>query len=228
MTSSPAVGQAIGQLLPGAIGVALSPVPIIAVILMLGTQRARVTGTAFAVGWVIGLIVLSVIVLLLAGVSDDPEGDTSTAVDVTKVVLGALFLLLALKQWRSRPQPGVTPELPKWMATIDSFTAGKAGGLGALLSSINPKNLALTLAAMAGVAQAGLSAGEDAVAIAVFVVIASLTVAGPVVVYLALGPRAEHALASIKDWMTANNATIMIVLFLVLGAKMIGDGISGL
>ena len=81
---------------------------------------------------------------------------------------------------------------------------------------------------MAGVAQAGLSAGEDVVAIIVFVVIASLTVAGPVVAYLLMGRKAEHALSSIKDWMTENNATIMIVLFLVLGVKIIGDGIAGL
>jgi hypothetical protein len=73
------MGQAIGQLLPGAIGVALSPVPIIAVILMLSTQRARVTGPAFAAGWVIGIVAVSVIVLLVAGPSDDPDSGASTA-----------------------------------------------------------------------------------------------------------------------------------------------------
>jgi threonine/homoserine/homoserine lactone efflux protein len=222
------MGQAIGQLLPGAVGVALSPVPIIAVILMLSTQRARVTGPSFAVGWVLGLVAVSVIVLLLAGPSDDPDSGASTTVAWVKIAFGALFLLLGLQQWRKRPKPGETAPLPKWMATIDQFSAGKAGGLGVVLSALNPKNLALTIAAMAGVAQAGLSAGEDVVAIVVFVVIASVTVAGPVVAYLLLGAKAEHALTSIKDWMAANNATIMLVLFLVLGVKLIGDGIAGL
>ena len=46
------LSQAIGSLLPSAIGVALSPVPIIAVILMLGTPKARSNGTVFALGWV--------------------------------------------------------------------------------------------------------------------------------------------------------------------------------
>src|SRR5262245_37092302 len=150
------MGQAIGQLLPGAIGVALSPVPIIAVILMLSTQRARVTGPAFAVGWVIGIVAVSVIVLLLAGPSDDPDSGASTAVAWVKIGLGALFLLLGVQQWRKRPRAGEVAEMPKWMATIDQFTAGKAGGLGVILSAANPKNLALTIAAMAGVAQAGL------------------------------------------------------------------------
>ena len=49
------MGQAIGDLLPAAIGVAISPVPIIAIILMLGTPKARSNGPAFAAGWVIGL-----------------------------------------------------------------------------------------------------------------------------------------------------------------------------
>ena len=81
------MGEAIGQLLPGAIGVALSPVPIIAVILMLATPRARVTGPSFAVGWVVGLVAVSVIVLLVAGPADDADSGTSTALDWIKIVV---------------------------------------------------------------------------------------------------------------------------------------------
>ena len=33
-------------------------------------------------------------------------------------------------------------------------------------------------------------------------------------------------LESLKAWLAANNATIMTVLLLVIGAKLIGDGIS--
>src|SRR5262245_52024275 len=195
---------------------------------MLSTQRARVTGPAFAVGWVIGIVAVSVIVLLLAGPSDDPDSGASTAVAWVKIVLGALFLLLGVQQWRKRPRAGEVAEMPKWMATVDQFSAGKAGGLGVIRSAANPKNLALTVAAMAGVAQAGLSAGQDVVAVAVFVVLGSLTVAGPVVIYLLMGQKAEPELTSVKDWMAENNATIMFVLFLVLGMKMLGDGIAGL
>jgi hypothetical protein len=40
----------------------------------------------------------------------------------------------------------------------------------------------------------------------------------------------SHRQLPIKDWMAPNNATIMtmIVLFLVLGLKILGDGIAGL
>ena len=120
------MGQAIGDILPSAIGVALSPVPIIAVILMLGTPKARSNGPAFAIGWVLGLVVVSVIVLLVASDADDADSGSSTAVDWVKLLLGVLFLVMALGQWRKRPQPGVEPAMPKWMSAIDSFTPGKS------------------------------------------------------------------------------------------------------
>lgn len=222
------MGQAIGDLLPSAIGVALSPVPIIAVILMLGTPKARANGPAFAAGWILGLVVVSVVVLLVASGADDPDSGASTSVDVIKLLLGVLFLFLALKQWRDRPQPGVTPTMPKWMAAIDSFTPGKSFGFGAALSGVNPKNLALTLAAAASIAQAGLDGGESAIAVAVFVILGSLTVAGPVVFYLFGSSRAAGPLTSIKDFMSGHNGVIMMVVLLVLGAKLIGNGIAGL
>jgi hypothetical protein len=52
--------------------------------------------------------------------------------------------------------------------------------LGALLSGANPKNLALILAAAASVADLGLSSAQKVVAIAVYVVLGSVAVAGPV------------------------------------------------
>jgi threonine/homoserine/homoserine lactone efflux protein len=222
------MGQAIGNLLPSAIGVALSPVPIIAVILMLGTARARSNGIAFALGWVVGLVIVSVVVVLLASGSDDADSGASTTVNVIKLVVGALFLVMALAQWRKRPRSGTEATLPKWMQAIDQFTAGKSLGFGAALSGANPKNLALTGAAAATIAEAGLDGGDTAIAIAVFVVVGSLTVAGPVVYFVVAGDRAAGPLNSIKQFMGEHNAVIMVILLLVLGAKLVGDGIAGL
>ena len=121
-----------------------------------------------------------------------------------------------------------TGDWPAWMAAIDGFTPVRSLGFGALLSGVNPKNLALTLAAAATIAQAGLDGGETAISIAVFVVIGSLTVAGPVVFYLVASARAAGPLDSIKTFMSEHSAVIMMVLLLVLGAKLLGSGIAGL
>ena len=150
-------------------------------------------------------------VLALANLGKISTGGTpSTLTYVIKLLLGLLFLLLAIRQWRSRPRDGEEPQMPRWMATIDEFTAGRAFGLSALLAGVNPKNLALTLA------------------LAIFVILASLTVAVPVLYYLFAGQSAEKTLASWKAWLVVNNATAMFILLLVFGVLVIGQGLGGL
>ena len=43
-----------------------------------------------------------------------------------------------------------------------------------------------------------------------------------------LGERSAKVLGELKSWMAANNAVIMAVITLVIGVKILGDGISGL
>jgi len=222
------MGKAIGDILPLALGVAISPVPIIAVVLMLGTPQARANGLAFAVGWVVGLSAVGAIMLLIAsGNAASSTGEPATWVDVLKLVLGVLFLLIAAKQWRSRPKAGQEAAMPKWMQAIDTFGAGKSLVSGLVLSGLNPKNLALTVAAAAAIAQTKISGASEAGVLAIFVFIGSLTILTPVALYFALGSRAERLLDGVKTWMAAHNAAIMTVLLLVLGAKLIGDAIGG-
>jgi threonine/homoserine/homoserine lactone efflux protein len=224
-----AVGDAIGQVLSLGVGVALSPVPIIAVVLMLGTPRARANGPAFVLGWVIGLAVVGTIVLLAASGADASEsGEPATWVSILELVLGCLLALLAVKQWRGRPHEGDEAALPKWMQAIDTFAPGTALGMGALLSGVNPKNLLLTLGAASAIAQTGIDTGEQAVALAVFIAIGTLGPGLPVAIYFVLGARAKVVLDELKLWMATHNAAIMAVLCLVIGTKLIGDAIAGL
>lgn len=223
------MGQGISEVLTFAVGVAISPVPIIAVILMLFSAKARVNGPMFLAGWVLALAVISTVVYVI---SDQSDASTSSSASDTiswgKIVLGVLFLLLAIRQWRSRPAPGVEPEMPKWMAGIDALGPGKAFGLGLLLAGVNPKNLILTLGAAAGLAQLGLSTTDAVVSLIVFVVVASLTIAGPVVYYLVGGDKAKTELDSMKGWLATHNAAVMAVLFIVFGVDLIAKGIPPL
>jgi hypothetical protein len=223
------MGEAVGQILPLAIGVAISPVPIIAIVLMLGTPRARSNGPAFALGWVAGLTIAGAAMLALAsGSSQADDGGPDTWVSFLKLALGVLFVLLAVRIWRGRPRPGQEAAMPKWMQAIDTFTTGKSLGFGAVLSGVNPKNLALTIAAATTIAETGISGGEAAGTLALFILVGSLSILAPVAIYFALGARATTILEELKNWMAAHNAAIMTVLLLVLGAKLIGDGIAGL
>jgi threonine/homoserine/homoserine lactone efflux protein len=221
------MGAAIGDVLGLAAGVAVSPLPIVAIILMLVTAKGRANGTLFAVGWLAGLAVLGTVVLLVASPAGASEGGEPAAwAGWLKLLLGVGALLLAARQWRGRPAAGAEPEMPKWMAGLDRMGPGGAFGLGALLSAANPKNGGLTIAAAASIAGAGLPGGEQAVVLAVFVLIGSAGVLAPLVLYLAAGERAAQTLDAWKAWAGAHNAAIMAVLFLVFGFKLVGDGIA--
>jgi threonine/homoserine/homoserine lactone efflux protein len=223
------VGQAIGQILPFAVGVALSPVPIIAVVLMLATPRGRVNGPAFLAGWIVGIAVLGTVVLVVAsGASASKHGAPTTWVSILKIVLGVLLVLLAVRQWRGRPRGDAEPKLPSWMKAVDRFTPGRSVAMAVALSVINPKNLILVVGGAAAIAQTGASTGSQAVALAVFVVIASLGVGAPVAINLLMGARATKLLGELHDWMARENATIMAVICLIIGVKLIGDAISAL
>ena len=98
------MGAAIGDILGLAAGVAVSPLPIVAMILMLATPTGRANGTLFGVGWLAGLAVLGAVVLALAGPADASDGGEPAAwTGWLKLLLGVLALLLAAKQWRGRP-----------------------------------------------------------------------------------------------------------------------------
>ncbi|WP_454049857.1 GAP family protein [Cellulomonas sp. Marseille-Q8402] len=222
------MGEAIGQSLPVAVGVLVSPMPVVAVVLMLVTPRARSNAAGFLLGWVLGIAALGTVVVLLAGaVSGDADG-TPTWLAVVKLLLGVLLLLVAVRSWRGRPRGGAVPPVPGWMQAIESFTPVKAFGLAVLLGVVNPKNFLLVVSGAASIAAATTDTAGRLVALGVFVVVASLGVATPLVVYLATGPRAAGLLDDLKTWMVQNNAAIMAVLLLVIGAKMLGDGIAAL
>ena len=73
------MGAVIGDLLPLAVGVAISPVPIVAVILMLMSRQAGRTSVGFLMGWVAGIVVVTTVVLLLVGqAKNTSQGQPST------------------------------------------------------------------------------------------------------------------------------------------------------
>ena len=223
------MSDAVGDILPLALGVAISPIPIIAVILMLLSPRARTNGPAFLIGWVVGLTVVGIVVTgLSGGAGIGSGGGGSTIGSLIKILLGLLLVGLAVRDFRNRPRPGDQPSLPPWMRAVDSVTTVKALGIAVLLSAANPKNLSLTVAAAVTIAQEGLSSGGTAFALVAFVVVASLSIAVPVTLYLTGGASAKAALNRLHGWLNANNATDTAVLLLVLGVVLLGKGLGGL
>ena len=219
------MGAVLGQLLPLAVGVAVSPVPIIATILMLLSDRARTTSVGFAGGWLVGIVVATVVFVLLGGVVTDSQDDPSTSRATIEIVLGVLLLVVGLRQWRNRRAEHDTPA---WMKTIDHMTVAKSAGLGFALAAINPKNLIMCAAAGVAIGGADLTSGGTVVSIAVFAILAASTVVLPVLGYLLAADRLRGPLDKLESWLRAHNTAVMSVLVLVIGVTLIGKGVGAL
>ena len=224
------MGAVIGDLLPLAVGVAISPVPIIAVILMLLAPRAGRASAGFGVGWLLGIVVVTTVVVLVTGGAGGgtSSGEPSAVVSWIKLLLGVALVGVGVKQWRERPKPGDEAPLPKWMTAIDKITPVRATALGFALSALNPKNLLMCIAAGVTIGGAGLAEGGAITAVAVFTVIAASTVLVPVLAYALARKRMQHPLDELKTWLQANNTAVMSVLLLVIGVALFGKGLGAL
>ena len=166
------LGQAIGDLLPLALGIAISPIPIIAVILMLFSQRARANSSMFLLGWIVGVLGGTIVLLIIANTQDlsQSNGQPDDSVSTIKLVLGLLLICSPRTGSGGTARRRVRrPTLPKYLQAIDTLTPLKALGLGVVLSVVNPKNLMMIIAGALVISQADLSDGDTIIAVLVFV-----------------------------------------------------------
>ena len=207
-----------------AVGIAASPFPIVPAILLLFTARPLVTSSSFLAGWAAGIGVATTAFVVLAEVIDTRE-DTLTWVSWTRVALGSVLIGFAVQRWLTRRQ---TKPAPGWMAAIQIAGPTKAVRLGLVLSAANPKILALTAAAGLSIGSSGNSAGEVILLVVAFIVVASSTVAAPMLLRLTLGERVLRPLTVARDWLQVNNAGVMAIVFAVIGVVVLTEGISAL
>jgi hypothetical protein len=223
------MSEALAQSLPFALGLIVSPFPLIAMVMILSGPRRTANAPAFAVASVAGILAVGSAVLFISAGYPANEGSEPAAwISWSRVLLGAALLALAGRKLAGRPWRGAPTPSPKWMLAIDTLTWPRAAGLGVVVSVLNPKNLVLTLAGAGAIAQADLAAGPAAVALLVFVAVGTLGITGPCVLSIALGDRAAGVLAVTKDWMERNNALIVAVLLLIFGVVLIGNGLADL
>jgi threonine/homoserine/homoserine lactone efflux protein len=218
------VASALGDVLPLAVAIALSPFPVIPAILLLFTPRPRATGGAFLAGWALGVAGTAVIVAALAGVLDGPDEPRTWAAPV-RIVLGVVLLALGARQWAGRQQP---KGKPSWLAALEDPSPGQALKLGLALSAANPKIVVLAAAAGVGIAAAELPIGRTVAVVALFTAIASTTVALPMLAYAIGGDRVLAPLGRARDWLDAHNAAVMAGVLVVIGGVLLVRGLTGL
>ena len=214
---------AIGYSLPMALGVALSPLPIAAVVTMLLSARPN-NASAFFLGWITGIFFIGGFVFLIPGL-DTARGEPTAASGWVRLVVGGVLLALAVWQWRQRPSADDSVEAPKGLSRLDSISAGKTLSMGFLLAVFSPKNLLLTFAGAASIDASMATPSQQAIALALYAIVASMSVGIPIIGYILFKERARTVLANWKCWLIRNNAIMVTVLLAVFGALIIGNGL---
>lgn len=205
------------SLIPHAVAVALSPMPIAALIFLLLSNRPKANSLGFLAGWFIALVVNVFIFAFLFGASGVPQGGDPIGVRIFHFVLGVILILFALNEWKKRPKKGQKPAVPKWMREIAGFTPTKSFLIATALVTINAKNTVLDVAVGDLINNKAESIESGVVAIFVFSFIASFSILIPVIAFFLFGDRLKKTLDSLNGFFIKKSNMILFILFLILG-----------
>ena len=215
----------LGELVPLALVVALSPVSIIpAVVLVLHTDHPKPTGLAFMAGWLLGLAALAAIFVQVPHLIDGIGRESPPRAPWLRIAIGALLIVLAVGRRLTRDR---TTHPPALLNRLRRITPASAALIGLVLVLANPKVLVMNAAAglIIGTAAAGVGAW---LAAAFYTALAGSTVITPVLAYAIAGERGDHQLELVRDWMQREHAAVTAVILLVVGVLLAYTGIRAL
>lgn len=225
------MGNVIGELFPLAVALATGPLPIIALMLILASDGATAKGLAFVGGRMAGLATLVVAALVIASAVNDPSlghrTHPSPVVSIIRIVVGVALLALAARMWLRR---GIDPsgEPSRLVRHIDGISTRGSFGLGLAVTAIDPASLSIGVLVGVDIAATRMGTPTDITLAVAFVLAATLNVTVPLLAYLVGGDTARRKLSALKDWLQTNEKTVMMVLFVMIGAILVGRGIRDL
>ena len=209
-----------------AVGIAVSPVAIAAVLLLLSCRHAVRNAVSFLLGWTVGVAAATVVLVALVnqtGITDsNPEW-----IAISELTIGAGFLLAALAVlWRRRHS---RDELsPPWVDAVDRFTTARSTGLGLVLSGANPKVVALSLGAALSLSQAHAGTALTATTVLLFAAIGTAGASVPLALYLAAPVRAELVLARMRAWLGRRETIVLVMTGVLVSVLFTADGLRGI
>ena len=215
----------LGELVPLALVVALSPVSIIpAVVLVLHTDHPKPTGLAFMAGWLVGLAALTTIFVQVPHLIDGIGRESPPWAPWLRIAIGVLLIALAAGRWLTRDR---TTRPPALLNRLRRITPASATLIGLGLVVANPKVLVMNAAAglIIGTAAVGVSVW---LAAAFYTALAGSTVIAPVLAYVVAGRRVDPQLERVREWMLREHAAVTAVILLVVGVLLAYTGIRAL
>jgi threonine/homoserine/homoserine lactone efflux protein len=207
-----------------ALGIALSPLPLLLVVGLLGASGPGTTAVAFVSGEAIAIGVVLLGAIFVFGSAGSEGGSLGLAQPVLELTIGALLLALLLVHLRRprRSQEGTALAMLERVGAPTAF----AGGLGMVL--VNPKNLALTLAGAATIVDLTSSTGARVAALTLFTAGAVSLVAALVAAMAVFPERGGALLGRGRDLVMMRERAVVASLLVVLGTFFLVRGLRAL
>jgi hypothetical protein len=220
--------DAIGHVLPIALAVAISSVPIMATILILLSPKRGRSALPFLIGWVLGIAAVVWACTLFAQLIPTARSSRrpETAIGIAEILVGLTLVVVGIIAWR-RAVKNPSTAMPKWLSAVDSFGPWAAFGVAFALN-VRPKGLLLAIAAGLAIRADDLSWGESAVVIAIYTLVGASTVAVPIIMTLAAPERMRPRLLVAQDWITRNNGVLTGLILVIIGVVILGTGLGRL
>jgi hypothetical protein len=213
----------LAEMLPLAVAIAASPIPVIPAILVLAAPGPRATGAAYLGGWLLGMTAMVLVATALASVLE--QGETPTWAIVVRLVLGLLLIGLGVRKWLGRSPDA---EVPAWMESLRTATPGRSLRLALTLAVVNPKHLMLAFAAGLYAGASDLEAAGLVLAAVFFIAVASVSVAVPILAFLALGDRVQAPLQRLEGWLVRHNVVLLAGVVSVIGVLLVVEALRQL
>ncbi|MFJ5144405.1 GAP family protein [Curtobacterium sp. NPDC088465] len=214
-------------LAPGAVGIALSPLPVASVVVLLGHRRGSAPAVACTAGWTVAVAAALVLAVAVGERLPVQTAGGSSVQAIVAVVAGVVLAALAVWQWTVRRLPDGSPSSTRWADVVERVGPVHGFGLGMLLFC-NPKAVVLALTAGLAFGDAEPELGEALLAGAAFVVVAASTTVLPVVLVLAAGRRARRPLAAMRAGIARWGSVGLVAVLAVLAVVQLTVGVVGL
>jgi hypothetical protein len=207
---------------------ATSPLALTSTLFVLRSGRPRINGLLYAGAFVFTQTLVLLLALAL-GVASVTHGDEHQGLEYGFTMFFGVLLVVAAFYLRAHPHAHATKSGPNKatavLGRIKHLSPGQALGVGAALGIGGPKRITVTLLVAGAIAASGLPFGRSATVAIEYIVIGTVLVWLPVVLYVIAGKRAEDWIAAAQAWASAREQTLTFYPALVVGLVLVVDGV---
>jgi threonine/homoserine/homoserine lactone efflux protein len=213
----------LGTASAAALGIAVSPLPALAVAALLGSSGALRAASAFVAGEALAVGAVAALVVLLAAGS--LEGSLDSTLALVQLAIAAILVLLLIAHRRASQRESASGRV---LATLDSVSAPVAFLSGVAMVAVNPKNLALALAGGAAILQLDQTGAASIATLLVFTAVAVSLLVAELLAYALSPRRATDVLNRGRELTLRHERVVVTVVLLALAVLLFTRGLLDL